>query len=135
MNRRQSILLALAVLLFLMSRYAAADKVVVIPLDSSNQGTFINVENSYTWSCPPAPNSLPIRSECQSGCIAVGGGCSAKTVGDSTDVLVTGGNYIKTNGPTSLYNAYECWMMVPSCFVNDSSDPPKGYSQVVCYCE
>ena len=113
----------------------AADKVVVIPLNSNNHGTFVNVENSYTWSCPPAQNSLAIHSECPVGCIAVGGSCSAKTVADATDVQVTGGDYIKTNGTTLLYNAYECWMMVSSCLTNDSGNPPIGYAQVVCSCE
>ena len=116
------------------SHAAEKAKVVVVPLfdSSTNTANFVNVENSYTWNCPPTPMSLSFYAECPANCIAVGGGCSAKTVGDATDVNVTGGNFIKTDAQLSKYNAYQCWMYVLSC--SDPGDPPVGYAQVTCYC-
>ena len=116
----------------------ARDKVVVVPLvESQNEvnlvDRFFNSEASYTWNCPPAPNSLSFSAECPEKCIAVGGACSAKQVADWTDVVVTGGNFIKTSEDLPKYNAYECYMMALSCM--DPGNPPVGYAQAVCYCQ
>ena len=118
------------------SNAAEPTKVVVVPLDSSSTANlaerFVNVETSHTWDCPPTSTSLSFNAECPANCVAIGGACTAKNVADSTDVNVTGGNFIKTNWQLSKYNAYQCWMYALSC--NDPADPPIGYAQVICYC-
>jgi len=118
------------------SNAADQNKVVVVPLFSSSPTNlverFVNVETSYTWDCPPTAMSLSFNAECPTSCIAIGGACSAKGVADSTDVNVTGGNFIKTAGQLSKYNAYQCWMYALSC--SDPEDPPVGYAQVICFC-
>ncbi len=118
------------------SNAADQNKVVVVPLFSSSQTNlverFVNVETSYTWDCPPTVNSLSFNAECPTGCIAIGGACSAKKVADSTDVTVTGANFIKTDEQLSKYDGYQCWMY--ALFCSDQADPPVGYVQVICYC-
>lgn len=113
------------------SQAADQNKVVVIPLESSGTSTFVNVEVVNTWECPLSYISTGFSAICPANCIAVGGGCSAKSVSDATDVQVTGGNFIKTQPQQPLYNAYECYMAATGC---DPSDPPIGYAQVVCSC-
>lgn len=123
---------------FSISLAGAQNKVVVVPLGGASTlpdstANFVNVETSYVWSCPPSPTSLSVIATCPQDCVATGGGCSAKTVGDATEVNVTGANFLITEPQLSQYNAYQCWMMV----VQDCMDlgaPPTGYAQVVCFC-
>jgi len=115
----------------------AQTKVVVVPLLGSDNEVnfvdqFVNVETSYTWNCPPDPESYALSVECPVNCIAVGGACSSKTGGEVSGVAVTGENFIKTSAGLSKYNAYVCYMQVQSC--RDPEDSPIGYAQVVCYC-
>lgn len=112
----------------------AADRVAVIPLSSgaTTASNFVTVEKTFTWTCPPAVNSLAFQAECPTNCLAIGGGCSAKEVEDISDINVSGGNFNKTDTQLSHYNAYQCWMLVSSC--SDPGDPPVGYAQVSCFC-